>query len=848
MAGSFRITDEEYNQIQSRKLNPATIEPSPSGSFRLTDEDVKILGIGDQPTPTVQTPVEQPAPPPVPTMAPAEQQVVDQARRVVPQRTIPRLTQQQVEEKYGAGARLRPTPEERAGMVQRSLRGIGAPEAVSRRETPEEVQARVVTAETPRNIVPNIQIGETLSAGIEERIARGDTAAQREIIGRRQIEAAHEEANHILEHPVMGIFGSGLRNGWIGKIEKIPLLKLAPERVSNRARAEHLALKLDLIKPKTLTGKILKVAGNLLGMGPIWQTGLNPIVLMGGMDLISQTADLASGMEDTIKPESFVHSLLIGAFLKYGLPKNFEWAQKLKGGGATRRIGRNLLGTGIKAAELTTVDPIVQGVKALYSGDTEQFNESVRSSPESFAETMATFVWLDIMNLMKSGMAGEIEGKLKEYGIRPEDARKISNTLIYEPNREMAPKDLYTRLKLSFDKTTAKQFADMYKSKYYSQQPSGTQGTQPAPEQGQPKTYEGTITREEPIVETPSGLPSEYSLIKPPVSVPVGAKIVSEREGASIPAEVQPEAGIPITATRPMPPVSVPQKVKELLDNPKQSDYIINQIVTQGTVDIPELQSAIEGEVGQPTRPMEIEAPPAPVAVQPQEVPQPAEITAKQPLETIIPESVGEDTVQGEIVAPVTGKPAPAEGKAKLSPTEGGKGEMAGKEGISQFNIDKSEQPSDNYMSKGKDSIGRDIPDWKNAKVYHSTSKEGLGSISKEGFRTDLGDEQGGYYGKAISFTPQIEYTKQFGDITTVNKISPDANILNLNDPNDWETYQSIVGSHPENRTMHQQILDAGYDGVYDAGAGDLFIYNPKVVEFKGIVNRESKLSPTDGG
>jgi hypothetical protein len=132
--------------------------------------------------------------------------------------------------------------------------------------------------------------------------------------------------------------------------------------------------------------------------------------------------------------------------------------------------------------------------------------------------------------------------------------------------------------------------------------------------------------------------------------------------------------------------------------------------------------------------------------------------------------------------------------------------------------------------SKGNDSIGRPIPEWRGAEVYHVTDKAGFESISTEGYRIDL-DEQGGYYGKAVSFTPSIEYAKQFGDYVTKAKISKDAKILNQNDEYDWKIFTDIVGNASVVE-YDQLILNAGYDGVYDAGAGDLFIYNPNVVEY----------------
>lgn len=131
--------------------------------------------------------------------------------------------------------------------------------------------------------------------------------------------------------------------------------------------------------------------------------------------------------------------------------------------------------------------------------------------------------------------------------------------------------------------------------------------------------------------------------------------------------------------------------------------------------------------------------------------------------------------------------------------------------------------------SKGVDTIGRNIPDWDNAEVYHSTSEDAEGDIVKGGFRF-LGEGQGGYYGTAISLSPDAEFTKQFGDKMITARVKPGANILNLNDSKDWAIWQPLI----EGKSLgdYKDIaLANGIDGVYDAGAGDLFIYNEKVIE-----------------
>lgn len=151
----------------------------------------------------------------------------------------------------------------------------------------------------------------------------------------------------------------------------------------------------------------------------------------------------------------------------------------------------------------------------------------------------------------------------------------------------------------------------------------------------------------------------------------------------------------------------------------------------------------------------------------------------------------------------------------------------------SLFNIIKSEtnypSSAEDIASLGVDSLGRNIPDWRNAIVYHSTDAAGIKNITKGGFKLLDDGEQSGYYGRAISFTPDYDYTQQFGDFTVYAKVSDQAKILNLNDENDWNTYVALTRGK-DNAKQMDYVVAAGYDGVYDPGAGDLFIGNPKVV------------------
>jgi hypothetical protein len=134
----------------------------------------------------------------------------------------------------------------------------------------------------------------------------------------------------------------------------------------------------------------------------------------------------------------------------------------------------------------------------------------------------------------------------------------------------------------------------------------------------------------------------------------------------------------------------------------------------------------------------------------------------------------------------------------------------------------------------GTDAAGRPVLDFRNSVVSHFTDQESADNINEFGYRV-VGD---GYYGEAISFTPNREFGAQFGGVETTARISPDARILQLGVDSDWKMFKAItdqrnvvmMNPRPGQKSWRQAFVEKGIDGVYDAGAGDLFIYNERVV------------------
>lgn len=141
----------------------------------------------------------------------------------------------------------------------------------------------------------------------------------------------------------------------------------------------------------------------------------------------------------------------------------------------------------------------------------------------------------------------------------------------------------------------------------------------------------------------------------------------------------------------------------------------------------------------------------------------------------------------------------------------------------------------------GEDSVGRPLLDFRGAEMFHFTDSEAAGSITKDGYQI-VGD---GYYGDAVSFTHRAEYGEQFAGSKaegkkTVAKISEKANILNSSSGEEGNIVASVLNdptlapvkasAKPGQKTWRDKFLELGIDGVYDPGAGDLFMFNTDMI------------------
>jgi hypothetical protein len=174
-----------------------------------------------------------------------------------------------------------------------------------------------------------------------------------------------------------------------------------------------------------------------------------------------------------------------------------------------------------------------------------------------------------------------------------------------------------------------------------------------------------------------------------------------------------------------------------------------------------------------------------------------------------------------------------------------------------QQDLDDMRKPEDGPDAPkviGVDAAGRPALDFRDSIVSHFTDEEAAADIRERGYQI-VGD---GYYGEAISFTPNREYGRQFGGLETSARIAPDARILNIGLEGDWKIAREVLDNpryspikRPGVKSWREAFLERGIDGLYDAGAGDLFMYNNEKV---WPVEREAKkpagvaIGTEDGG
>lgn len=265
------------------------------------------------------------------------------------------------------------------------------------------------------------------------------------------------------EKPFAGRFVGGMRTGPIGKVYNAVVQALAPDSEDAIWRqAEQVASNSGTIGESGAGEMAIGTAGHLAGILPVFVGApVHPIALFGGMNAISQAADLFAGVEDEFKPEGMINALLFGTIMRYGVPAQWTRIPVEKGGGALARVGARLGLTGLKALEATIGGTVVNGAAGAIRGDTEAWEKAFKQAPQTLARTAATFAALEIFTLAQDGLAGRTETALKKYGNIPQaTARQWANEITYGGTTPAGFKqairrksDIIRSLEKSFSKT-----------------------------------------------------------------------------------------------------------------------------------------------------------------------------------------------------------------------------------------------------------------------------------------------------------------------------------------------------------------------------------------------------------
>lgn len=263
---------------------------------------------------------------------------------------------------------------------------------------------------------------------------------------------------------------------WIGKSVNAIIQHVAPES----DYAKTLNLTQEAQRKGMLDQNRIPLLSDVLdigAMGPpaIFQTQIGAFILPV-MTAAGQTADAIAGVEGAFNPQELATSAVMAGILKSGggIPRAIRERLALSGGGVVKRVGKALVPTGAMAGEMAAVRPIMQGSAALAEGDYEEFKRVWREFPQEWANTFAAFVAIGILPLAKAGLAGEIETKLGQYGLEPNEARRWANTIAYNPAKvDVLKASLGRKWATALDDAKMEEMARRIRRQSYDQESQG---------------------------------------------------------------------------------------------------------------------------------------------------------------------------------------------------------------------------------------------------------------------------------------------------------------------------------------------------------------------------------------
>lgn len=135
------------------------------------------------------------------------------------------------------------------------------------------------------------------------------------------------------------------------------------------------------------------------------------------------------------------------------------------------------------------------------------------------------------------------------------------------------------------------------------------------------------------------------------------------------------------------------------------------------------------------------------------------------------------------------------------------------------------------------------VGDWEGRLVYHGCSQASADSIMR-GIEVP---PTGGYFGNAFYVADDAKLAKSnYADMADEEEggaavveftVKPGARILDLRDEEDSEVWMRVSrrGSDISLPDFHTRMVRQGIDAVYDRSVGGLAVYNPEILDLKGL-------------
>ena len=323
-----------------------------------------------------------------------------------------------------------PEPEtmEARRIREERARASAAPTLTS----PEEKANRMVTPAQEEEA----RIQEVAQAKLNPWLVNAPLEAGRRILQKVSPEAGiTKTANSLMERQqnAAAVLTLPFATSPAGKVLNAVVQHVAPEsEFARKSQATQEAYRRGLLSERNIP--LLSDMLGIAAYGPAFNTRIGAFILPV-MEGVKQVADAAAGMEDAINPKALANATIMAGILKGGFPRDAAEKLLLSGGGLAERVGKALIPTAVKAGEMAAVQPVIDGTHALIEGNTDEFKRVWKQAPEDFARTLATFAVIDVLPLAKAGLAGEIEGKFRGYGMEANEARKWANTITYNPEK-----------------------------------------------------------------------------------------------------------------------------------------------------------------------------------------------------------------------------------------------------------------------------------------------------------------------------------------------------------------------------------------------------------------------------